>query len=743
MGFEKWNIEAINRLKRNDKWYLGGGNKLIWAPAFPKYLSHPGLWDNSNFYDLKIDPGFTFHIIHKREPVHFKQQTRTWTPDQFVCEWESPSLQMKEEKVILSNDFLGEKVTLKNLTDEEMVIQVVVWTTQINMAEPKLEATSFVESDAPELLFKKILTKNKRPPLTVYGALALKDARSFQVDFSEFTGMTPKWELTPFYETLTDIGLPRTIQINGINQKGLIYFGLEREIVLSGHATESFQCGWSFDTTLESVKQSIHSVSTDFVKQAKKEWQDYYASVPPFLCSDPFINGYYPYRWYGLRTFEIDAKDGTMKYPAITEGLEYFRVFITYSAQCHILEERWKRDDSVAKGSILNFLNNQREDGSFAGHIYINGVQENGFYHADWGRVIQSFYQNHPDVEFIKSIYQGLEKYVDYFDRVRDSEKSGLYDVVDQFETGQEFMSRYIAVDEQADNYGWINNIRLKGVDATVYIYNLKKALGWMAKQMDRENEKQRWLSEAETIKKAVLKYMWDPEKEFFFDVDPKDFRKTYPKSAVCFYPYMTDIIDREHLNGLKHYLFDSEEFWSTYPITTVSMDDPYYNEYAHWKGKRHNCPWNGRVWPMTNSHIADVLGICARRFDDTLLRNKTIELIKKFIRMMHFEGDPKRPNCFEHYNPNNGKASTYRGVDDYQHSWVIELIMKYLVGIDFEENAIIVDPFPFDETFSVSKVPIKGKELDVSWDKIEFLVKYDGKVITKERQLKKVMIQL
>ena len=32
-------------------------------------------------------------------------------------------------------------------------------------------------------------------------------------------------------------------------------------------------------------------------------------------------------------------------------------------------------------------------------------------------------------------------------------------------------------------------------------------------------------------------------------------------------------------------------------------------NANAEWKGKRHVCPWNGRVWPMTNSHVMEALG--------------------------------------------------------------------------------------------------------------------------------------
>ena len=47
---------------------------------------------------------------------------------------------------------------------------------------------------------------------------------------------------------------------------------------------------------------------------------------------------------------------------------------------------------------------------------------------------------------------------------------------------------------------------------------------------------------------------------------------------------------------------------WTTYPVPSSSADDPFYNADGLWKGERKNCPWNGRVWPMTNSHIAEVL---------------------------------------------------------------------------------------------------------------------------------------
>ena len=63
---------------------------------------------------------------------------------------------------------------------------------------------------------------------------------------------------------------------------------------------------------------------------------------------------------------------------------------------------------------------------------------------------------------------------------------------------------------------------------------------------------------------------------------------------------------------------------------------------------------------------------------------------------MMFFDGDPARPNCFEHYHPYSGLPSLYRGVDDYMHSWVNDLIIRYVCGVRPEGDRIVVDPFPF-----------------------------------------------
>jgi hypothetical protein len=96
---------------------------------------------------------------------------------------------------------------------------------------------------------------------------------------------------------------------------------------------------------------------------------------------------------------------------------------------------------------------------------------------------------------------------------------------------------------------------------------------------------------------------------------------------------------------------------------------------------------------------------------------------------MMFFDGDPGRPNCFEHYNPFSGKPSVYRGIDDYQHSWVNDLIVKYVCGIRPEEHTITIDPFPFAlKQVMIDHVLVRGRRLKVEIKGKRFTLWLDGK---------------
>ena len=416
-----------------------------------------------------------------------------------------------------------------------------------------------------------------------------------------------------------------------------------------------------------------------------------------------------------------------MRYPAIAEGIGYFHVPITYSAQCHMFEMRWARDPEEAHGSLLNFLESQKPDGSFHGRLYTTHLEGTDFYHANWGDAVLAVDAVAPHTGFVSRAYEGLTRYARWLDATRDREQSGMYDVVDQYETGQEYMSRYQAVDPDADRYGWENRIRLKGVDVTVYVYQLKRALALLATRLDRASESDAWRDDADHIGHAIQIKMWDDDVGLFSDVDPRTMQRTGVKAAVSFYPLLTDLLDHGIVRRLVQHLEDPAEFATRFPIPSSSIDDALFAATAEWKGKRHNCPWNGRVWPMTNSHVIE--GLLRQwhtgcRFVGPL----AARLLTTFVHMMFHDGDLARPNCYEHYDPMTGRASVYRGIDDYQHSWVLDLLLRGVAGLEPRADALLVDPLPCSiETVEVSDATIRGHHIALSRQGETITVRVDG----------------
>ncbi|HZY10541.1 MAG TPA: trehalase family glycosidase, partial [Bacteroidota bacterium] len=715
-------------------------NRLIWTPPFPLWLDYPGFWDKAHYYNYEIEPVFTWTVLdEKGREISLRAVERKWGPSKLVSRFEviGDRLQVRglgfeETKCCLPNDVLTSVVRIRNTFNNKRKLHFIAWTVQPSYPSKKTTWLEDVKCQHGMISFLKQLNRPNSDHLPISCSFGInRNVKSYSVNLSEGSVLQPHWKFAPFVEKFLKGRLPNEVKLNGVSGDGLVYIALHTEVELKAKSEEHVAVFFT-----ASPKQAESSSNINFVRKqndplrlSEQNWNDFFSSVPYFECSDEFLTRYYWYRWYGLKLNTINVHEGNYNHPFVCEGIDYFRAPISYSAPCHMHENRWIHDPMLAQGSLLAFIDNQRNDGGFRGYLDPHYYRQEMFYHANWGKALRELHAIHPDVDFLSRVYNGLVKYVAYFDRERDKEVSGMYDITNHYETGQEYSSRYLAVSPNADKDNWGEVFRMKGVDVTVYLYELKRTLAWMAGIMKDERAEGHWSGGAEEIKRAVLERMWDHDEKMFFDVDPTEGKRTKVKAVTCFYPYMTDIVSKEHLPGLKKHLFNPKEFWTPYPVPSSSVDDEYFSAEAEWKGKRMNCPWNGRVWPMTNSHIAEAIAQTSIRFNDEELRARAVEFITKFIRMMFFSGDSKRPNCFEHYNPLTGQPSLYRGVDDYMHSWVADLIIKYVGGIRPEDDLVVIDPLPFNLSYLIlENVFIRGHLMNVRLKKDRVTVWVDGR---------------
>jgi hypothetical protein len=735
-----------SRLERSDKWFLGGGEALVWAPTFPQHLEALGFWDEAHLMNLPVEHPFAVTVLDEsHHQIRFELESRRWLPSHLTQRYvAADGLILVERKACIPGDVLVSEVTIENVADRDRELHLIQWTCR--RTDP--ERGSRWVADAHRHGQSLIVDEGVCPSIWVFKLTPSEFHLAWGADIpvvsgdvrlSAFNSDLPRWELSPFDEQMTMYGrLAGAERIGKQSEPGALYAASHYVVRVPARqrAVVNFclSVGKDRDKVLRNLDSALERGS--FVLRSVESWQEFFSSVPRFECSDPYLETAYWYRWYGLRLNMLLSADFLAKRPAVFEGIGGFRNLITYSAQCHMRECRWMRSPLVAQGTLLNFVEHQNENGSFPANVWAADMRTDGLFIANWGRAVLAVDRVHPDDKFLADVYPALCRYADFFIRERDHDHSSLYDVTWQGETGQEYMPRYLAVDEKADEWG---PFLLKGVDATVYMYETLQALGVTAERLGKPDEAALWHERARKTGRAILERMWDSADEMFFDVDPRSGKPTGCKHADCFYPFVTDLIGQEHLGAIHRHLLNPDEFWTPYPVPSTSVDDPLFSAEPNWKGVRHSCPWNGRMWPMTSSHVAEALAETALRVDSSL-KTVAAELIRRYIRTLFYEGDPKRPNCFEHYNPFTGKPSQFRGIDDYQHSWIVDLIVQYVAGVQPQPDGILrVEPLPFDlDWFRIEGVPYRGHTVDVSWDARKQLLKVDvdGKLHSQARGL-------
>ncbi len=800
----------MHTIARSDKWYLGGGDRLLWSPPFPVWLRHPGLWDEVHYFNRALFPCFTWTLLDARgRPWPLQRSRLAWSPAGLSALLEPSGLSLHgspvddgftgggrgevtawEALAVTEEDLLCAEVTVEG--DDaawEGGLWLVVWTAQPDTGGlyvlPDGQETSARDFAAGEwgVLWTRTIMPANHPRLELRCRLSLdRPADSWAVQFSEGRPAQPHWGLTPWSGPWEKPGLPGDVRQSGNAPHGLYYAGLAvelegvgdgRDTVLAAFdvlgetgetavASERVEAGAetvrdhpAWVELIQAERESVASAEPDvegpvpfggsvpgvLLRHSARSWDRSLADSPVLESSDPCLAAAFRHRCYALRLLEGRGGHGRQEQPHVCEGIGYFRIPIAYSAHAHMRDLRWRRSPTAAQGSLLNFIANQLPDGSFPGRIYHNTDRKSDFYLADWGAAALAVDAVHPDPVWIERIYEPLGRYAAFFDTERDREQSGLYDIVSHYETGQEYMSRYMAVHSEADTVGWVPNIRLKAIDATVYVYRLKRALARFARRLGREAEADDWDRGADRIAVAVRERMWDEDEKWFSDVDPRTMEPTGVKAAVGFYPFMTDIAGVEHTVAIWEHLLDPDQFWTPFPVPATSADDPWFDPDARWKGKRMNCPWNGRVWPMTNSHVFDALLRAARTLDAGLAPHAA-HFLKRFVTMLFTDGDPERPNTFEHYHPYTGRPCFYRGIDDYLHSWLLDPILQGAVGLhppelegaDVEaaaESGLELDPLPTGiERLHCRGIPWRGHLLDVQLEGSRARVAVDGAVV-------------
>jgi hypothetical protein len=681
-------VDPIELLARDDRWQLSAGEGLIFSPPHPLWLDAPGFWDAASFLGSEIAPLFTVTILNDDGvEVPARLTTRRWSPAEIAAEYLLDNgLTATEVRTVQPGGVLASEWRIE--ASRPTRLHLIAWT-----AQPKDAIEGEMRYDGTIVFGRRAL--GQRGSFEV--ALAcVGGATSWALARSERAPLHPRWRYTPFAGQWTSDGLPAAAQ--RVDPADITYAAVHRAVFVAAEGASTVFAMRVASTDLPSRPPGppAHGVAhaATLGGASRRRWRDYFSRVPAFRCSDPYVEHCYWYRWSCLELLAARPL-------GVCEGAGRLHRLTSDAAACHVRDLRWMHEPEFARETLRAVFTHARDDGSIPAQLRgaaAPDVATNTL--SDWGGALLALDAAHPDDDFVREAYRGFVRHVRWILKERTN-PTGLV----------EALRGEVAFD---DPDRWPESNRICAIDATVSTYGLLLALGRLALRAGAPEQTVEWDAAARRLATAVRDRMWDPDWKLFRDVDSKTGKRVGPRSAVCFYPYRTDLADARHLEGLSASLLDPRAFWTTFPVATAPANDDRFSRFGARESVRGAAPFNGPVVPLVNSHVIDALARAARAYAPHLRAHLT-HLVRRTIHMFFDGADPVRSGSYEYYDPVEGRASVHRPASDSTHSWVIDAIVRYVAGVRPHDGGLTIDPMPFGmELVELSGAVVRGRSVDV-----------------------------
>ncbi len=700
-------------MNQNQKFALGGGGYVLYAPDFPRFQTSPGFSDPVHLYNTEVSPMFHLSFLDAGVPLHMVCKELKFRNGAAILTYtDGKTLTATEERFVTTDDRCVSNVKIEVAGKEEREISIVLWTVTDAQGEaPSLEGDSFRvrrSLESPD--------GTGIPVEIIWGSPSSKGARCLQAFHCVGGSDRPDYEETPWFDMGPEFPTPRAkrpmVKPSPIVTDARCYLGLFRTAKLKGGAKVEHR----FEANVVFKGGGINYRPRRPDPKDENNYQALVSKTPKFQCESKEIERVVNHRFAMLHLLRIPNGVGKMSSPAVCSGSGRMHQVTANHAPALVREARWLTDPSYARGLLKVFFENIRQSGLVPGWIGLTKLTNTDFFHAEWGGAFEALDAMHPDRATKRAVLMGMQRYIRWLANNRDPEGSSLTDIVNHFEAGQSYSRRFTVIHEKSDNAEeQLEEFRLKGVDVSVFRYRMVRFLFKVADEMQEKSMANRFAAEAEGIQEVIRKRMWDENAGIFMDIDPKTRRRTGVKAAVGFYPMATDIPKPQQAERMLSTLADRREFWTKHPVPTIGMSDPYYNTDAHWKGTRIENPANGRTSLAVNCQIMEALTYRSER-GDKKARRLLGDLFRRTITMVSGAiENTEVASSFEHYHPVTGRAARYLGTGNFLGASLLDNIFRLAGGFAVRFNEIQMDPVIDDmPDFKLHGIPIGNKRFSV-----------------------------
>lgn len=180
------------------------------------------------------------------------------------------------------------------------------------------------------------------------------------------------------------------------------------------------------------------------------------------------------------------------------------------------------------------------------------------------------------DHEYLRMVYEGLEKWDNYLWTYRDSDGDGCLELWCESDTGDDYAVRY---DNQVCHWGMdyppkgFRTVPMESIDMMASSYHCRQTNAQIAQILGNGKAKE-WEAKAEYVKAKVHDYLWREDKNACYDRDAdNEFIEELTSSNIrAMYSglFTQDMAER----FISKHLLNPEEFWTALPVPSVAVND-------------------------------------------------------------------------------------------------------------------------------------------------------------------------
>lgn len=448
-----------------------------------------------------------------------------------------------------------------------------------------------------------------------------------------------------------------------------------------------------------------------------RDWDWYIANIPFFESPDPELDTTYYYRW------ELITKHLTYGSPrsgySFTEFID--RPFwsgaygaISCPAGHQLYETRWLKDPRYARDYARYWLRTP-------------GAQPRNY--STWlADSVWAIQMVQGDEAFAADLLEGLIENYQGWEKTHYVPEQGMF-----WQTGHDDgMEININSRQTKDTVrgapGYrttLNSYLWADAMAIARIARLKGDVALAAKFEDK----------ARILKENVQKKLWDPKREFFFQMYKNDETRdgdtikagslTYQTGKYAgsphgrelynYTPWQFNMPDAGFEVAWK-YLMDPDYFFAAYGPTTTERHDPQFLI------AKYCCVWSGHSWPYATSQTLVAMANLLNNYRQPhVTKDDYARLLRIYARTHRKNG---KPYIAEGAHPDTGSwegYDSYNHSEHYFHSSFTDLVITGLAGLRPRADDVIeIHPLiPDDWAYlALDDVRYRGRRVTILWDK-------------------------